>query len=154
MGIVLSWPFARGQGYLVAITGIALACLTLGLLASWVRGVGWGVGMLGAAFLVRVQLDPGSASAWTPAAAAGLLVMAEFGFWSHELDGSGLARDRPGRRAFHILVLAAVSAVVCELALDLSAIAPAPGAGTLVLGVAAALATVGILPRLARRAER
>lgn len=151
---MLSWPFARGQGYLVAITGIALACLLLGLLATWVRGVGWGVGLLGTAFLVRVQLDPATVTHWTPLVAGGLLLVAELGFWSHELDGANAAGTRrPSRRASELLLIAAASAALCELALDVSTIAPLPGSWTLILGVAAATGILGILLRLARRAE-
>lgn len=136
------------------MTGIALACLLLGLLATWVGGVGWGVGLLGAAFLVRVQLDPATGSRWTPMIGAGLLLVAELGFWSHELDGSSVAgARRPSRRALELILLAAAAAALCELALDLSAIAPSPGAWTLLLGVAAATGVLGILLRLARRAE-
>ena len=154
LGIVLSWPFARGQGYLVAITAIALACLLLGLLATWVRGLGWGIGLLGAAFLVRVQLDPATVTHWTPLVAAGLLLAAELGYWSHELDGANAAgTGRPSRRALEVILIAAASAALCELALDLSAMAPSPGPWTLVLGVASATGMLGILLRLARRAE-
>ena len=138
----------------MAITAIALSCLLLGLLATWVRGVGWGVGILGAAFLVRLQLDPATATRWTPLVAAGLLLVAELGFWSHELDGANTAgARRPSGRALELILMAAGSAALCELALDLSAIAPVSGAWVLVLGVAAALAMLGILLRLARRAE-
>ena len=138
----------------MAITGIALACLLLGLLAAWVRGVGWGIGLLGAAFLVRVQLDPATVTRWTPLVAAGILLVGELGFWSHELDGADAAgARRPSRRALELILIAAASAALCELALDLAAVTPTPGAWTLILGVVAAAGMLGIVFRLARRAE-
>lgn len=138
----------------MAIAAIGLTCLLLGLLATWVRGVGWGVGLLGAAFLVRLQLDPTATTPWTPLVAAGLLLVAELGFWSHELDGANTAgARRPWGRALGLILIAAGSAALCELVLDLSASAPLSGTWVLVLGVAAALGMLGILLRLARRAD-
>jgi hypothetical protein len=154
LGIAASWPFARGQGFLLAIGGAAITCLALGLTAIWVRGLAWAIVLLAASFLVRVQLEPATASAWTPLLAGALLLVAELGYWSFELDASDTAgRGSTPRRLVEVLLLALAAAAAGELVLDLGAILPLSGAGVLVLGVAAATGVLGIMLRLARRAE-
>jgi hypothetical protein len=154
LGVASSWPFDRGEGYLLAIGAAATVCLGAGLTAIWVRGLAWGIALLGVSFLIRVQLEPATASAWTPVVAAVLLLVAELGYWSFELaapDGAG-----PGlvpRRLVEVLLLALAAAALGELVLDLGAILPLSGGGVLVLGVTAATGLLGIMLRLARRAE-
>ena len=129
-----------------------LGCLALGLLAWWVRGVAWGIALLAATFLLRVQLDAESAAAWTPVAAAGLLLVAELAYWSFELDGANTAGARHlGRRALEIAITAAGAGVLVELVLDGSLLVPLSGTLVLVVGVAAVVALLGIVVRLARR---
>ena len=153
-GVAASWPFARGEGYLLAIGGAAITCLALGLTAAWVRGLAWGLALLAVAFLVRVQLEQATASAWTPVVAGALLLVAELGYWSFELDASNTAgRGSAPRRLLEVVTLALAAAAAGEVALDLGAILPLSGPGVLVLGVAAATAVLGIMLRLARRAE-
>jgi hypothetical protein len=150
--VVSSWPFARGQGFLLAIAAVATLCLVLGLLGTWVRGLAWGLALLAATYLVRLQLDPATVSPWTPIAAGALLVVAELGYWSHELDGSHTAgADGLLPRFAEIVLLAVAAAALCELTLDLAAVVPASGGWLLVLGVLAAMAPLAILLRLARR---
>ena len=127
----------------------------LGLLGVWVRGLGWGVGLLAACFLVRLQLEPAAATPWTPVAAAALLLMAELGYWSYEMDDSwDPASTDVVRRLLELLVVALAGGAVCELALDLAAAAPLSGGWLLILGVLAATAPLAILLRLARRSTR
>jgi len=153
-GVAASWPFARGEGYLLALGGAGIACLCLGLLAVWVRGLAWGIALLAATFLLRVQLEPSTASAWTPLVAGTLLLVAELGYWSFEHDGSNTARsDSVARRSLEVLLLAVVAAALCELVLDLGAILPTSGPGGLVLGVAAVTGLLALMLRLARRAQ-
>jgi hypothetical protein len=154
LGVASSWPFAQGEGYLLALGGAAVICLCLGLLAIWVRGLAWGIALLAAVFLVRVQLEPSTASAWTPLVAGGLLLLAELGYWSFEVDGSNPAgAGATARRLVAVLFLALAAAALCELVLDLGAILPLSGTWVLVLGVAAAIGLLAIMLRLARRAE-
>jgi hypothetical protein len=130
----------------------ALGCLALGLLGVWVRGVAWGVALLAAGFLVRLQLDPDAISAWTPPAAATLLLVAELAYWSFELDGSETPGvGHLGRRAIELVALAAAAGILCELALDFSQLLPRAGVPLLGIGVLAAAAVLGIVLRLARR---
>jgi len=154
LGVTASWPFAQGQGYLLALGGTAVVCLCLGLLAVWVRGLAWGIALLAATFLFRVQLDPATATAWTPLVAGGLLLLAELGYWSFELDRSDTAGSGGiARRLIEVLLLAQAATALCELVLDLGAILPLSGSWVLVLGVAAATGLLAIMLRLARRAE-
>jgi hypothetical protein len=152
--VASSWPFGQGEGYLLAIGGAAITCLVLGLTAIWVRGLAWGLALLGVAFLVRVQLEPATVSGWTPVLAGGLLLVAELGYWSFELDGSSTAGSgSTPRRLLEVLALALAAGAAAELVLDLGSILPLSGPGLLVLGVAAATAVLGIMLQLARRAE-
>jgi hypothetical protein len=154
LGVAASWPFAQGEGYLLALGGAGVTCLCLGLLAVWVRGQAWGIALLGATFLLRVQLDPAAASAWTPVVAGALLLVAELGYWSYELDGSNTAGSASAsRRLAEVLLLVVAAAALCELVLDMGAILPFAGSWVLVLGVVAATGILGIMLRLARRAE-
>ncbi|GEM_PF-4984533 len=153
-GIAASWPFARGEGYLVAIAGAGVACLCLGLLALWVRGLAWGIALLAAAFLLRVQLEPSSASAWSPLVAGALLLLAELGYWSFELDLSNTPDSGSvAHRLLEILVLVVAASTLAELALDFGAILPVSGSWVLVVGVGAAIGLLALILRLARRAE-
>jgi hypothetical protein len=154
LGVAASWPFARGEGYLLALGGAAIACLCLGLLALWVRGLAWGIALLAATFLLRVQIDQSTASAWTPVAAGALLLVAELGYWSFELDGSNTAGSAPvARRSLEVVLLVIAAAALGELVLDLGAILPISGSWVLVLGVASVAGLLGMMLRVARRAE-
>jgi hypothetical protein len=136
------------------VGSVAVGCLCLGLLAVWVRGLAWGVALLAATFLLRVQLEPQTASAWTPLVAGALLLLAELGYWSFELDGSNTAgQGSVARRLLEVLLLAIAASALCELVLDLGAILPLSGSWLLVLGVASVTGLLTIMLRLARRAE-
>ena len=111
--VTLSWPFARGQGFLLALSLFAMFALVLGVGGYWVRGLAWGLALLATTFLVRLQLEPAAISAWTPVAAGLLLLVAELGYWSFELDGSSMAITSSASAAacqprvwVHIIVIA------------------------------------------------
>ena len=156
MAVVLaaSWPFAPGERFLLVLGGAGIACLCLGLLAIWVRGLAWGIALLAATFLLRVQLEPSTASAWTPLVAGALLLLAELGYWSFEADGSGSAGSAAAaRRLLEVLLLAVAAVVLSELVLDFGSILPVSGSWALVLGVVSAIGLLALMLRLARRAE-
>jgi hypothetical protein len=154
VGVASSWPFAQGEGYLVALGGAGVACLGLGLLAVWVRGLAWGIALLAATFLLRVQLEPSPATAWTPLVAGVLLLLAELGYWSFELDGSNSSGSGSvARRLLEVIALAVAASALAELVLDLGAILPVSGTWVLVIGVVAVTALLAMMLRLARRAE-
>jgi hypothetical protein len=149
-----SSPFAPDERFLLVLGGAGIACLGLGLLAIWVRGLAWGIALLAATFLLRVQLEPSTAATWTPLVAGALLLLAELGYWSFELDGSSPAgTGSAARRLLEVVLLVVAAAALCELVLDLGAILPLSGSWLLVLGVAAVTALLAIMLRLARRAE-
>jgi hypothetical protein len=154
VGIAASWPIARDGGFLLLLGSAGIFCLCLGLLAFWVRGLAWGIALLGATFLLRVQLDPTTASAWTPVVAGALLLLAELGYWSFEAGGSrGPGSAGARRRLLEVLLLVVAASAVCELVLDLGAVVPLSGNWVLVLGTGAAVGLLGLILRLARRAE-
>jgi hypothetical protein len=154
VSIAASWPIARDGGFLLLLGSAGVFCICLGLLAVWVRGLAWGIALLGATFLLRVQLDPTTASAWTPVVAGALLLLAELGYWSFEADGSrGASSAGAARRLLEVLLLVVAASAVSELVLDLGAILPVSGSWVLVLGVAAVTGLLAMLLRLARRAE-
>jgi hypothetical protein len=152
--LAASWPFAPGERFLLVLGGAGIACLCLGLLAIWVRGLAWGIALLAATFLLRVQLEPSTAAAWTPLVAGVLLLLAELGYWSFELDGSNPAgTGSAARRLLEVVLLVVAAASLCELVLDLGAILPISGSWVLVLGVASVAGLLGMMLRVARRAE-
>jgi hypothetical protein len=152
--LAASWPFAPGERFLLVLGGAGIACLCLGLLAIWVRGLAWGIALLAATFLLRVQLEPSTASAWTPLVAGALLLLAELGYWSFEADGSGSAGSAAAaRRLLEVLLLAVAAVVLSELVLDFGSILPVSGSWALVLGVVSAIGLLALMLRLARRAE-
>jgi hypothetical protein len=152
--LAASWPFAPGERFLLVLGGAGIACLCLGLLAIWVRGLAWGIALLAATFLLRVQLEPSTASAWTPLVAGALLLLAELGYWSFEADGSGSAGSAAAaRRLLEVLLLAVAAVVLSELVLDFGSILPVSGSWALVLGVGSAIGLLALMLRLARRAE-
>jgi hypothetical protein len=144
-----SWPISRDGGLLLLLGSAGICCLCLGLLALWVRGLAWGIALLAAGFLLRVQLEPSTASAWTPLVAGGLLLVAELGYWSFEANGSGVT----ARRLLEVLLLVVGASALCELVLDVGDILPVSGTWVLVVGVGAAIGLLALMRRLARRAE-
>jgi hypothetical protein len=150
--VTLSWPFARGQGFLLALSFLAIFVLVLGVGGYWVRGLAWGLALLAATFLVRLQLEPAAISSWTPVAAGLLLLVAELGYWSFELDGgSTIATEGLLGRLLEVGLLVLAAAAAAELVLDLAEVLPVSGGWLLVLGVLAACVPSLILLRLARR---
>jgi hypothetical protein len=152
--LAAGWPFAPGERFLLLIGGAGLACLCLGLLAIWVRGLAWGIALVAATFLVRVQLEPSTAAPWTPLVAGALLLLAELGYWSFELDGSSpTGSGAAARRLLEVALLVVAASALCELVLDLGAILPVSGSWLLVAGVAAVTGLLVLMRRLARRTE-
>jgi hypothetical protein len=144
-----SWPISRDGGLLLLLGSAGICCLCLGLLAIWIRGLAWGIALLAAGFLLRVQLEPSTASGWTPIVAGGLLLVAELGYWSFEAGGSGVS----ARRLLEVLLRVVAASALCELVLDAGNILPVSGSWVLVIGVLAVTFLLGMLLRLARRAE-
>lgn len=149
MGVGVSWPISRDGGLLLLLGSAGICCLCLGLLALWVRGLAWGIALLAASFLLRVQLEPSTASGWTALVAGGLLLVAELGYWSFEAASSAPT----ARRLLEVLLLVVAAAALSELVLDLGNILPLSGSWVLVLGVLAVTAVLVMMLRLARRAE-
>jgi hypothetical protein len=146
--IAATWPFERGQGFLAALAIAGCGCLAAALAGRWTAGVGWGVGILGAEFVVRARLDPG-AIAWTPVAAAAVLLAAELAMWSYELDGVELTLAATVRRLFGAVGLSTGIGALCAF---VQAVASMLSGGwpLLAAGVGAAVLAVAGLAVLAR----
>lgn len=151
-----SWPALSmpDRRFLPALAVVALVALGLGLVGIWVAGLGWGVGLLGAAYLIRLQLDP-SAAGWAPIAAGWLLFAAELGYWSYEVDGKARLRgSRASPRILQMVMLAMGAALAGELVVAGSNLLPSLGPWSIAGGAAALVAVLGVLLRLARRGVR
>lgn len=147
--IALSWPFERGQGFLDAFAIAATVVLVVAVVRGWPAGVAWGAGVAGAEFVFRTRLDPGLV-AWTPVAAAMLLLAAELALWSYELDGVEL---RPGaffRRLLRLIGIAAAGGALTA-AVQVGGYLVGTGWWLLPAGAVAAALLLWSLPVLARR---
>jgi hypothetical protein len=139
--IAATWPFERGQGFLAALAVAGCGCLAAALAGRWTAGIGWGAGILGAEFVVRTRLDP-PAIAWTPVAAAALLLVAELAMWSYELDGVQLSWGASVRRLFGAVALSTGIGALCALVQAVASLLSggwplfAGGVGAAVLAVA------------------
>ena len=113
--------------------------------------VGWAVLLLGTEatieFAVRGRVDP-----WTPLYAAGLLAVAELSYWSISRRLSIVEEpDVVLSRAGTLAGLCAAGAVVSGLVVVAAGSGARGGLALEAVGVAAAIARVGLLAALARR---
>ena len=77
------------------------------------------------------------------------MLVAELGYWSFEAGGSGVS----ARRLLEVLLRVVAASALCELVLDTGNILPVSGSWVLVIGVLAVTFLLGMMLRLARRAE-
>ncbi len=106
--------------------------------------------MLGAAYALAVVADGGPLDRGAPLTAAGLLLVCELGYWSHELRTT--SPDEPGALARHvawlcILVLGTSAAGVALVVV--SELARLEGVAIDVAGGVAAIAAFALLAHLA-----
>ena len=136
---------------LAAAAAAGLLLLAVGLAVRWSAALAFGMVALGAEQAVRLALGPNEVDAWTPAYAAGLLLVAELAWWSVEPRVAAWSEAAVVLRRFGAVVgLCAASAVIAAL-IVMAAGAPLHGGlGLELVGVVAAVAAVGVVVTIAR----
>jgi hypothetical protein len=132
---------------LAAAGALAVALLLLGLVFRWAGPLPWayacaGAGYAGFLFIQGEAIDPVA-----PLYGAGLLLSAELAYWSFERPIHGSLRER---RAALILGGCLAGGGIGGLLLTFAELSVHGGLGLEVLGVAAAVATLSLIARLAR----
>ena len=148
--VVVAERFAE----LFVAAGLAVGFLLVtALAAAWAAGVAWTLALVAADYGVALAVRGDSAvDPAAPLYAAGLLVLAELGYWSVELRGPGRDESRViARRLAAIGALAFLSVVLGVFVVVVTAVPLGGGLAWDVVGVVAATATLAILARLARR---
>jgi hypothetical protein len=125
--------------------------LLVGLAARWSAALAVGIVFLGAEQAVRLTLGPNTVDPWTPAYAAGLLLVAELAWWSIEPRVAAWPEHGVAPRRLAVVVgMCAAGAVVAALVV-VAAGAPLNGGVELELvGVAAAVGALAVVAGLAR----
>jgi hypothetical protein len=136
----------------VAVGAVALALGVLGLVRPWPGLVAGAVAMTGAAYAVALGLGSREVDEWAPLVAAGVFVAAELGFWSIGPSAASSERVVVVRRVLFLVAAAFVVGLLGSLLLYVASGASG-GVGLESLGVAAAVATLGVVAVLARRAR-
>lgn len=137
-----------------SLGGIALALLSVSLLAAWAGGIPWTLVLLASAYVGELALrrGDGSVDASAPLVAAALLLLAELAYWSLELRAAGRAETRLLLRRLAALAALAFGAVLLGMVvLVVTALPFGGGAAWHAVGVAAAAGALAILARLARK---
>ena len=132
-----------------------MVVLAVSLWLGWASGVAWTLALLAAEYALALSLreDDAGVDAAAPFYAAGLLLTAELAYWSIELRVPGRVDAALTLRRLATLAVVALGSVAVGT-VAVSATAVPLGSALLwdALGAAAAVATLAILARLARRA--
>jgi hypothetical protein len=136
----------------VALGGLALAIMTLALLAGNGPAVGWGLAFLGGEYAVWFSEQGSALDEATPLYAAGFIVVAELGYWSVERRVAAWSEpELPVRRLVQLVLAAGGAAAVAALVLVEAAASSGGGAALEAVGVAAAIGALVLLAVLLRR---
>jgi hypothetical protein len=143
----------RFQWAALAFAVLAVLLLTAGVAVRSLNALGFGLAALGADYAVLFVAEGGALDRFTPAYAAGFMLVGELGFWSIEgrvpaWSEPAVAEWRLARLAVACVGAAALSAFVLVVA------AAATGTGGLALeslGVAAAIGSLALITALVRR---
>jgi hypothetical protein len=144
----------RGGGHevlLLAVGGLALPVLLIGLALRWSAALAVGVAILGAQQAVRLALGPDSLDSWTPLLAGALLVTAELSWWSIEPRVRAWSQPWQATLRLGTVLLACAAASAVSAIVVVSAGAPLTGGfGLELAGVAAATAALAVVAYVAR----
>jgi len=148
-----AYPVASTEGLsrLVAVGAILGMGLLLPALAGAVSALPWALAALGGEYAALFTLRGGDVDTRAPVYAAGLLVVAELVYWTH--DRKSTAVPAPGlevRRFFCVLLFAVGALATGALVLGISSISLGGGVGLEALGVAGAVALIILLAALIR----
>jgi hypothetical protein len=142
---------ADGPERLVGAAGIlGVLLLAVGLAVPWALLVPWALVALGAEYAVSLTLRGEEVDTRSPLYGAGLLLVAELAYWALELRRS--ARPEGDVALLRVLgTIGAAAGAIVVGALVLAATAVDLGSGVVleVVGVAGAVAVLGLVARLA-----
>jgi len=140
---------------LLALGAAGVLWLFAGLAFRWSAALALGIALLGAEQAVRLATGRSSVDPWTPLYAAGLLLVAEFAWWSIEPRVAAWSEAEAVVRRLLTVTGACVVAALLAAVVVLAAGAPLRGGvGLELVGVAAAAAAVGVIAAVARRPVR
>jgi hypothetical protein len=136
---------------LVAGLGVvAVLALLLALLAGWPGLVAWALAFCGAEYAVFLVVRGGSIDAYAPLYGAGLLLVGELAHWALEPKVSGGEQGLLARRVSLIAATCLAAAGIGGLVLSVSELVVHGGLLLEAFGVAAAVAALFLLARMAR----
>jgi hypothetical protein len=137
----------------LAFAILAVFLLTAGLAVRSPSALGFGLAALGADYAVLFVAEGGALDRFTPAYAAGFMLVAELGFWS--IEGRVPAWSEPAVAEWRLARLAgAIVGAAALAAFVLVAAAAATGSGGVALeslGVVAAIGSLALITLLVRR---
>jgi hypothetical protein len=144
----------RLGGLLASVGALAVLSLAYGVLRGRAWTVPWALLLLGGAYAGSLFLSSPDVDREAPLVAAGFLLVAELAYWSLELRTP--ISPEPGmlgRRAALIVAAALGALVVASVAIVATAISLGGGVLVDLLGVAAAVAALVVVARLAQREQ-
>ncbi len=146
---------AAGAGQeLVAAVGIfGNAVLAVALVRRWPDVLPWAIALLGGQYAASLLLRDGAIDPLSPFYAAVLLVTAELAFWALEAKPALGGRPVVVRRVAQLLMLASGAAAAGAGLLAVSEGGAGGGLALQLLGLFAAVATLGLVTWLAWRAR-
>jgi hypothetical protein len=135
-------------GVMLAAAGaLAVALLLIGLVFRWPGPLPWAYACAGAGYTGFLFIQGGGIDPLAPLYGAGLLLSAELAYWSLEPPVHGALRER---RVGLILAGCLAGGGLGGLMLTFAEVTVHGGLGLEVLGVAAAVAALTLIARLAR----
>jgi len=132
---------------LSAAGGLAVALLLLGLVFRWAGPLPWAYAVAGSGYAGFLFIQGGAIDPIAPIYGAGLLLSAELAYWSLERPIHGALR---GRRVGLVLGACLAGGGIGGLILTFAELSVRGGLGLELLGVAAAVAALSLIARLAR----
>lgn len=149
-GVATLPPRSDRLAPVVAAVGVlALVVLAGALAGRWAGLLPWALALAGAEYASFLVIREGTIDGYAPLYGAGLLLVAELAYWSVERGvptGDGLLLRRASLVAAAVLAAGGLGGVILTMA-ELSVHG---GLGLEILGVAAAVAALAVLARLAR----
>jgi hypothetical protein len=135
-----------------AIGLAAILLLVVALAGRWSGLIPWAVALAGAEYAAFLLLRKGSIDAYAPFYGGGLLLAAELGYWSLERRVPPAEDEHLTSRRASLLVASVLAAGgVGGMILTMAELSLSGGLGLEILGVAAAVAALGLVGLLARR---
>ena len=120
-------------------------------MARWSAALAFGIAVLGTEQAVRLATGPSRVDPWTPLYAVGFLLVAELAWWSIERRVPAWSEHGMAFRRAGVVTAACAGSSVLSALVVLAAGAPLHGGvGLELVGVAAAIACLGVVAAVAR----